>query len=161
MPLKWMQVVFGLGLWSSAFSAQSTMQIPEGLLVEGKMEAIFELPIHPLYTEVQLRKKLAEIPGYLCSANWRGYVGRWEIRDNQLYLVSLIKDGCARNAPLVPAQLLFDEQKYPVKAHWYSGTLSVMPTLTIEMMTQEIAPVRIYHVEQGRVTKITEGQSAP
>lgn len=96
-----------------------TAQYPERLIYLGKKEALFANPLS-MYFE------LADInPGFRSrgSANWRGYIGTWEILDERLYLIGLegqFKDGW-------PATLgaLFPEYPERVFAHWYSGILRV------------------------------------
>jgi hypothetical protein len=61
--------------------------------------------------------------GFVCTALWRGYVGRWEIVDDRLYLVG-INAAAFRDEP-VPLARLFPGYGDRVFAHWYSGTLRV------------------------------------
>lgn len=60
-----------------------------------------------------------------CTANWRGYKGTWEIKNNELYLNSLVKEACSQNPPLVDPILFFDKKNYPVKARWFDGIINV------------------------------------
>ena len=66
-----------------------------------------------------------ELPffGFLCTALWRGYLGRWEIVDDRLYLVG-IHAAAFRDDP-VSLERLFPGHRDRVFAHWCSGTLRV------------------------------------
>jgi hypothetical protein len=57
-----------------------------------------------------------------CSACWRGYYGKWEIRDNKLYLVELEAyiDGYKK----VDLSYLFPKQEI-VLANWYTGEIRI------------------------------------
>jgi hypothetical protein len=60
----------------------------------------------------------------MSTANWRGYVGTWEIQEDRLYLISLNGtaelDGKYKDVTLKD---LFPDFPSGVFAHWYSGTL--------------------------------------
>ena len=58
-----------------------------------------------------------------CTALWRGYVGRWEIVDNRLYLVGLY--GILKDDSEASLETVFPDHPDRVFAHWYSGILRI------------------------------------
>jgi hypothetical protein len=96
-----------------------TAQFPERLTYRGeKMD---------MYTE-PLREYLAKSGAKLrfqanSSALWRGYMGRWEIVDGQLYLIGL--EGALENGAKASLSTVFPNASDRVLAHWYSGTLRI------------------------------------
>ena len=75
-------------------------------------------------------------PGYLFfprgSANWRGYVGSWEIKHDRLYLIDL--HGILADHDEASLATLFPEAPDRVFAHWFSGTIRASRG---EMLTYE------------------------
>ncbi len=71
--------------------------------------------------------------GFVSNALWRGYVGRWEIVDDRLYMVG-INAAAFRGEPF-PLELLFPGFGDRVFAHWYSGTLRVPQGRLLAMCT--------------------------
>lgn len=59
----------------------------------------------------------------LSTANWRGYVGDWEIVQDRLYLVGL--RGEFESGEKVHLHSLFPGFPTRVFAHWFSGTISI------------------------------------
>ena len=51
----------------------------------------------------------------------RGYLGRWEVIDDRLYLVQL--EGTLRDGTKASVASIFPDSSERVFAHWYSGTL--------------------------------------
>ncbi len=102
--------------------AHATQQISEGFIVDGKEHDISGKPLELLF-------KSEEIPALIgaegmCSANWRGYVGTWELIESELYLRKLVIDPCSDPTEVSPVKL-FGEVKYPVKAKWFTGPINV------------------------------------
>jgi len=58
-----------------------------------------------------------------CTANWRGYVAYWEVKDDRLFLVKVKEGTCDANAPEIPLDKIFPEQLPPIFAIWFTGTL--------------------------------------
>lgn len=108
--------------------AYSTEQIGEIYKIDGE-EFIIEVmpegksPLESLYTFDEILSKL-KLEGW-CSANWRGYQGTWEVINNELYLVSLVKGACSANPPLVDPSSLFETGTYPIKAKWFSEEIKI------------------------------------
>ncbi|MCZ2343935.1 MAG: TIGR02996 domain-containing protein [Bacteroidales bacterium] len=67
-----------------------TAQMAERLIYAGERHALFSNPLESLFTDQFPRPEFI----WESSANWRGYVGTWEIREDRLYLSAL--DGRAR-----------------------------------------------------------------
>lgn len=96
-----------------------TAQIPETLLYQGEEMAMCT---NPLGTYFELG---GFDPGFesLCTALWRGYVGRWEIIEGRLYLIGLggtLKDGSEATLASV-----FPDNPDRVFAHWYTDEIRV------------------------------------
>lgn len=109
-------------------TTSATEQITDSFIIADKT---FEIepwplgnpPLESLYTGDQIHQML-QLDGW-CSANWRGYKATWELIDNQLYLTKLVKEACSENPPIVDPNLFFGEEKYPVKAAWFSQTIEI------------------------------------
>lgn len=87
-----------------------------------------------------------------CTALWRGYLGKWEIRDGRLYLLALsAMPGCA-----LTLEDVFPGYPDRVFAHWYSGTLRVAQGNLLRYVHQGYRSVYerdlFIRVEQGVVT---------
>ena len=95
-----------------------TAQIAESLHYEGQQPLCSE-PLGDYFTLSGVNPRF-ESPS---SANWRGYVGTWEIVDGRLYLVelhgALVGGGEASLATFFPN---FPDRVF---AHWVSRTLRV------------------------------------
>lgn len=94
-----------------------TAQAPEVLRYESREHPMCTEPLEAWF---ELSGRKSPFHGY-CSANWRGYIGTWEVREQRLYLLELEGKG-ERGADLDLASLFPD---YPTRvyAHWYSGTV--------------------------------------
>ncbi|MGP9802790.1 hypothetical protein [Rheinheimera sp. NSM] len=108
--------------------AHATQQIEETFIIDGDSFGLDMgpgdvSPLDSLYTFEEIHQML-ESQGW-CSANWRGYKGTWEVKNNQLFLTSLVKEACSENPPLVDPVLFFGEKAYPLKATWFSGNIKV------------------------------------
>jgi len=103
--------------------AFATQQIPDELVIDG---AKFEIDIYPLEQHPEYKKitkKLA--PGSMCSANWRGHKGRWQIVNEYLVLDWLVTDACSKNPDYVDIADLFEIGSRPVKATWFTGEIVI------------------------------------
>lgn len=96
-----------------------TAQISERLLYEGESVALMS---NPLETYFAMR---GERPAFEANftALWRGYVGRWEILDDRLYLVGL--SGTLEGGAEVTLETVFPGFADRVFAHWFSGVLRI------------------------------------
>lgn len=107
-----------------------TAQIADSIAIDGVQHMLFSEPLEAYYAEHTPRPSFA--PG--STANWRGYVASWEIRDNKLYLSDIKAELCDRGGPEgwrcdkrypVGLKELFPRGNGMVFAEWYSGTLRV------------------------------------
>jgi hypothetical protein len=55
------------------------------------------------------------------SALYRGYIGLWELHDDELYFIGLADE---RNGP-IDATRLFPGHPWPILARWFSGRLDL------------------------------------
>ncbi|WP_299266342.1 hypothetical protein [uncultured Psychrosphaera sp.] len=108
-----------------AFSSSSfaTQQIKETFIVDGVSQGIESNPLETLFTFEEIHLML-DSKG-LCSANWRGYQGTWELKDGELFLNSFVKGACSDNPPSIDPVLFFGEEEYPVKAKWFNATIEL------------------------------------
>jgi hypothetical protein len=119
---------------SIASTVEATAQFTDQIVIEGRSEQLFTEPLEPaLHADPELRYKLMmRISDNRCSASWRGYVAGWEIRADELYLVDVQVDPCSNVKKMVPLAELFPGASGPVKADWFSGTLTVPQGQLIE-----------------------------
>lgn len=117
-----------------ASTAEATAQFSDLIVIEGRSEQLFTEPLEPaLHADPELRYNLMRrIPDNGCSASWRGYVAGWEIRSDDLYLVDVQVDPCSEVRKMVPLAELFLGATGPVKAQWFTGTLTVPQGQQIE-----------------------------
>jgi hypothetical protein len=97
-----------------------TAQVSERLIYGGKEIPIFS---NPLSTYIRQTGIKFESP---TTANWRGYVGTWEIKGTpelgkRLYLVGIKAHKTYEE--ILELKDLFPNSPNGVFAHWYSGTL--------------------------------------
>ena len=96
-----------------------TAQVPESLAYDGEKLPLRTTPLAP-YLGANAKDEIFQATN---TANWRGYVGEWEIADDRLFLVDLkgrLKDGSAATLSTI-----FPNSDGRVLATWYSGTLRV------------------------------------
>jgi hypothetical protein len=96
-----------------------TAQISESLRHEGEDVAMCTNPLDTFF----------EMGGHRpdfdcnCSALWRGYVGRWEVLGDRLYLLAL--EGQLKDGTYASLETVFPNFRERVFAHWYSGTVRI------------------------------------
>lgn len=95
-----------------------TAQLRERLFYNGEEFGMAEEPL----ANYLISNKVSIVPKIMNSSCWRGYFGKWELRDNRLYLFeleifsdSILKEGLKH---LFPKQI-------EVFASWYSGIIRV------------------------------------
>ena len=76
------------------------------------MACELDIPSHPRIVQISEKEAVESQPFIFSTACWRHYVGSWEIKNGQLYLVGIV--GIYK--------LNGDD---PLFADWYSGTLRV------------------------------------
>lgn len=140
--MAWKQVltvVLGLGLLVPAGEVDSTAQIPDSIRIEGKEYVLNTNPLDRYLAKLGDAAPRFESPH---TANWRGYVATWEIKDGVLYLRSVegyrtnpqpddddeTRDGMLRVDGM---KELFPSQN-DVVADWYTGALIVPDGKVVE-----------------------------
>lgn len=103
-----------------------TAQAPERISYQGEMVSLCTQPLKP-YLEQNGIKINSFIQN---SSNWRGYVGAWEIENNQLRLLNIhahTKGGKLSLSTLFPShpRFILSRRTKPVLADWYNGTLRI------------------------------------
>ncbi|GEM50247.1 hypothetical protein HX001_15020 [Empedobacter brevis] len=95
-----------------------TAQIGEILLIDHQQYIIAEQPLHNYF------KKLDHPPYFTPPSPtcWRGYYGKWELRDDELFLINF--KGYLDDLNEVDLAYLFPGQE-DVFAKWYSGIVKI------------------------------------
>jgi hypothetical protein len=106
-------------------TTQATAQVGDVLLLEGKRETIFT---NPLEGFLEKHPKLRPEPS--SSANWRGYVATFAVRDGGLWLEKVEvsryeKVGDKHERRVEDRMSTFFPGKSSVLAHWYTGVLLI------------------------------------
>lgn len=114
-----------------------TVQVPEEIIIDG-VEAKFDSKV-PLPKSHKMINKISDYP--ISSACWRGYVGRWEIKEGYLYLVELSDNYC----------VLGNE---PILADWYTGIMKINIGKIIENSSHGYNP----RYEKSIVLEIQKGK---
>jgi len=94
-----------------------TAQIREILIYKGKRNGLYT---EPLKEYLKKRENVKFI--FKSTAMWRGYVCKWEIKNNKLYLIWLL--GFIEGNKQVDLSYLFPNKK-EVFADWYTGELQI------------------------------------
>jgi len=101
----------------------ATQQIPEEFVIDG---AKFEIDTYPLNQSPDIEKIIDKLDvTSRCSANWRGYQGKWSLSNNFLVLNWVIKDACSKNPEFISATDLFEAKTGSIKATWFTGNINV------------------------------------
>ncbi|MBC8548986.1 MAG: hypothetical protein H8D23_04985 [Candidatus Brocadiales bacterium] len=97
-----------------------TAQTRDSIYVDGKWR---DLACEPLST--YLEEQEGSIPEFMPfnTACWRGYVAKWKIFRNKLYLTRV--DGYQFDKSKVRKKHLFPDSKGKVFAEWYTGHLCI------------------------------------
>ena len=128
-----------------------TIQAADILSYNGKKTTIATEPLKPY---LETRSDVGFI--YKTTALVRGYIGRWEIKNNKLILVSLL--GFIENNKQVDLNYLFPNQT-EVFASWYSGDIRIPEGELLERINVGYASIfekdRILSFEKGILTNET------
>ena len=92
-----------------------TAQIAEEISIDGETFAMCTEPLAAYFELGGNQFKFAAT----CTALWRGYVGRWELLNDRLYLVGL--SGTLEDGTEATLASIFPDYPLRVFAHWYSG----------------------------------------
>lgn len=104
-------------------SAFATAQFSELLEINGVPEKMFSTPLERYFSAENPKPDM--FAGPICTACWRGYVGKWKIQDGYLYLVSL-HQCCAQEPKNFPLDEINPAWTSPVRATWFTGTLKIV-----------------------------------
>lgn len=107
-------------------AATATAQVSDELIVQGKT---FALNTNPLEAQLEAKQWKPPLEAVISSANWRGYVATWEIKNDKLYLIEatiLVSDPTDEHEY---RRKTITNDLYPglseVFADWYTGALIV------------------------------------
>lgn len=150
--VRWATLLLGLVL---AGQATATAQIADTIIIDGKE---YPLTTNPLDGYLKGRPDVIPKNASRSTANWRGYVATWEIKDATLVLVRMdvrFFDADSRTERTQNIQDKLFPGKSRVPATWYSGAL-IIPD---GAMTQYVhmgygstySHYRIYRIDKGRV----------
>lgn len=135
-------------------AAHATAQIPDTIRIDGKDYA---LNTNPLSQNPKMAGWKPPAGASMSTANWRGYLAAWEIRDDQLLLTDVTietydeatEEHRQRTvaADFVPA--------VPTTADWYTGALIIPDGEMVDYVHMgygsTYAHYRIYRIRLGRV----------
>lgn len=96
-----------------------TAQIAERLIYDGQEHALLSNPLTSYFEQGGVKPDFRATS----TANWRGYVGTWEVLGDRLYLVSL--KGWLRGGEEVNLETVFPGFPERVFAHWFTGQLRI------------------------------------
>lgn len=96
-----------------------TAQIAEEITIEGDVLAMCTEPLADYFELSGGSPKFQAT----CTALWRGYVGRWELLAERLYLVGL--SGTLADGSQATLSSVFPDFPERVFAHWYSGRVRI------------------------------------
>ena len=122
-----------------------TIQAGDILSYNGEKTTIATEPLKPY---LETRSDVNFI--YKTTALVRGYVGRWEIKSEKLYLVSLV--GFVENNEQVDLNYLFPKQT-EVFASWYSGDIRIPDGELLKKINLGYASI----FEKDRILTFKEG----
>ena len=114
-------IIFLLSFLCS-LSVFATEQIDDLFSIERIDYSISELPLSQLYSPNQL---FEIIHPQMCTASRRGYQANWRLRGDYLWLDSIRKNPCDPNYESIESTLLFKNKNYPIKADWFTGSISL------------------------------------
>ena len=124
--MRWIYATLAVLLACLSVPAHATAQVGDVLLLDGKHETIFTNPLEPF-----LQRNPGLRPDSPNTANWRGYVATFRIRDGGLWLDkvevsrSLGKVDGEHRHETIDVLPQFFPGKREVFADWYTGVLLV------------------------------------
>lgn len=136
-----------IGIFTLILSLQSsaTQQVKEEFSVDATK---FEIRQYPLKSYLDQSKLKSTINQRVCSANWRGYRGSWSLKNDMLVLNNLVTNVCDRTPIPIEARDLFNKNRYPIVAIWYTGTIVVRVSGRTHFITDNRGS---FYAETGRV----------
>jgi hypothetical protein len=136
-----------------------TAQMPDILIYNGEEHALFSNPLEAFFGLEHPRPEFVSPH----TANWRGYVATWEIKDGLFYLIGLeawltvviSEMGRRRRVREVGLSDVFPDLEQPILATWFTGKLHVPQgemLFYIHMGYESLYErTLVLTVEQGRV----------
>lgn len=165
--MKTVAAFFGTVLWAHTSAALATAQIPDEIVIDGKTEALLTNPLEPVlrnndwFQHPYNKYK----PNGTCSALWRGYRATWEVKTGELYLIKIDLDACSSKPREMPLTSLFPGTTGPVKATWYTGSLTVPLGKIVEYVHMGYGSryegYLFMDVKDGKVVRTTQTGSTP
>ncbi|MDD4951986.1 MAG: hypothetical protein PHV85_05510 [Desulfovibrionaceae bacterium] len=115
-------LVLTLALLMLTLAAQvrATAQIPKILVDNGTEHMLFSTSLESWFGPAHPRPD--NTLHMVSTACWRGYQGRWDLRDETLWLVALFRCHSKDQSPLAK---FFPGQTGPIKADWYTGSFKI------------------------------------
>ncbi len=96
-----------------------TAQISETIIYKGENRSLLSCPLGDYFSLSNTQS-----PFHMnCTALWRGYLGRWEIKQERLYLTEVNAEFDDDNE--ITMQDIFPGFSERVFAHWYTGELRI------------------------------------
>ena len=117
-------------------------QLPEMIFIGGVLHSLYTAPLLPWLRKLD-SSSVFDQRTPTCE---RGYIGKWEIKDDTLWLIGLYAWRNSQNTRL--ADLFGDLNE--VAADWFSGPLVVEPASS-EIPGGALPKVRTLFVEAGRI----------
>jgi hypothetical protein len=117
-------------------------QLPEIILIDGVLHTLYTAPLLPWLRKLD-SSSVFDQRTPKCE---RGYIGRWKIEDDTLWLTGLY---AWRNGTYTGLSDLFGDLN-EVAADWFSGPLVVEPASS-EIPAGALPKVRTLVVEAGRI----------
>ena len=119
-------------------------QLPEIIYIDGVLHTLYTTPLSP-WLRKQDPSSVFDRRTPKCE---RGYIGRWQIEDDTLWLTGLY---AWRDGKYTGVADLFDDQN-EVAADWFSGYLLVEPASSA-IPDGAYPKMRTLTVEAGRITQ--------
>ncbi len=119
-------------------------QLPEIIFIDGVLHTLYTTPLSPWLRKLD-SSSVFDRQTPTCE---RGYIGRWRIKDDTLWLTGLY---AWRNGENTGVSDLFDDLN-EVAADWFSGPLVVEPASSA-ILDGAYPKVRTLLVEAGRLTQ--------
>lgn len=123
-------------------------QLPEIILIEGVLHTLYTTPLLPWLRDHDAPPDFDP----RTPACERGYIGRWKIAQESLWLTGLY---AWRNGEAAGVPELFDGRR-EVRADWFTGPLVVEPASS-EIGDGALPKLRTLLVEDGRVVTVRDG----
>lgn len=135
-------------------AAHATAQTPDAIRIDGKDYA---LNTNPLSQNPKMAKWKPPADASNSTANWRGYLAAWEIRDDQLLLNDVTIETYDESTEMYGQRTVAADfvSVVPATADWYTGALIIPEGELVDYVHMgygsTYAQYRIYRIRQGRV----------